>query len=602
MTAARNAVSLWDADLPFCKNFQGGRAAIVDYSLGGERQATLSHLLDLIDVYTVVFSTLKFRGLNTVAIFSSNRFELPALLLSLMKCDITVCLRSAKYDEDFNRDELGALCPDLVILDQENLPSVAVNSFNGIYRCIGLSDISGSNLSGLEFNNDRSKHLERDDRLILYTSGSNGKPKGVVFKKKALSNWTTQKSLSPESVGRPVLIPASLEHISSLSMTLGGLQMGRTIVYPKKFVPSDYLDLIEHWKIMHFSGTPTMFRMIMSYLTAANKAPPQSLKSILVFGEPLSPDFVKALSSTLRCRALMPTYGLTEAGGAVFNAMQTDIKDLNGNRCGKTTKPGVEIKLKPLSEGNIAGGQLWVRSKRAASRYFNDPEASKQRFAGGWIKTGDLFEEDGDGFFTHIGREDDMVIVESKKVFTGYVRSLIKAHNGVEDCRVFSITGGDGRSQLAAAVLLKPTRTDSEEGINALRRETLQIFTDQNARASFPEIIFCMPAWPMLASGKVDKLAIRKYAQDFTAGKPRRNVPVKPRGANNTVLALKEFFERTFNQSVGPDDNYHDLGGDSLTSVILSLEISEKLGREVTSYDIYNHLTLTDLAKHIDKG
>jgi acyl-CoA synthetase (AMP-forming)/AMP-acid ligase II len=172
--------------------------------------------------------------------------------------------------------------------------------------------------------------------------------------------------------------------------------------------------------------------------------------------------------------------------------------------------PGIEVRLVDLNDKDHAcEGELWVRGPSLTPGYLNRPDLNAQRFQDGWLKTGDLFYRDPDGFYFFRGRVDDLFFCGGQNVYPLEVEDILLQHPGVSNAAVVALDDPIKGQVPAALVVPKPG-----ENIDA---EELKAFYLCNGPAySHPRVVRIVEQLPLLATGKVDHSAVRAALLDAT--------------------------------------------------------------------------------------
>ncbi|MCT9137572.1 class I adenylate-forming enzyme family protein [Streptomyces violarus] len=354
---------------------------------------------------------------------------------------------------------------------------------------------------------------EQDDEdapaVIVFTSGTSGRPKGVVLSHRSLLAGLhmllhiTRRlpQQVEESTGDAGLHTGPMFHIGGVQTLLRAITVGDTLVMPAgKFDPGEALRLVEEWGITRWSAVPTMVSRVLEH-PDVHRRDLTSLRSITVGGAPVHAEFLDRLRAGLPgVEPRVPTgYGLTENGGQATAASGRDTTV----RPGTSGRPLPCVELKLLEGGDHEDGEILVRSPTQMTGYFGVDETPID--ADGWLHTGDLGRIDESGYLWITGRAKDMIIRGGENIAPAAVEQALAGIAGVVESAVFGVPHPDLGEEVMAAVVV-------EDGLTAERlREEMR-----TRLASF-----AVPSrWhlqreplPTNHSGKIDKKALAAQAR-----------------------------------------------------------------------------------------
>ena len=275
---------------------------------------------------------------------------------------------------------------------------------------------------------------------LLYTSGTTGKPKGVIVPHRMVAwnayNTTVCWQLREDDVS-PVFTP--LYHAGGLgAFLLPIFAAGGTIVLHAGFDPGEIWRVIEAERCTVALGVPTIYKLLMDDPGFAS-ADLSHVRWLISGGAPLPRHLIDAYQA--RGVAFKQGYGLTEVGVNCF-AMSVDE---SVTRAGSIGKPLMFTRARLADErgedvpvGDV--GELWLKGPHVCRGYWNNPEATAQALdADGWFHTGDLARQDADGFYYIAGRKKDMIISGGVNIYPAEIEQALAAHPGVADSAVVGI-------------------------------------------------------------------------------------------------------------------------------------------------------------------
>jgi cyclohexanecarboxylate-CoA ligase len=337
-----------------------------------------------------------------------------------------------------------------------------------------------------------------DAAVVLFTSGSSGRPKGVIHTHRAL----TYKALLMSHVhglrsDDAVLMPAPLAHISGLlnGVLLPGIVPMKSVLMPK-WDPDEALRLIEREHVTFMIGPPTFFIGLMGATTFSSAAV-DSLRLVSSGGAGVMSAFVDEAGAKLGC-TVKRTYGSTEAP----TVTTTQAGDDPVRASSTDGRPTGEIELR-IDEPT---GELLVRGPELFCGY-TTPDRNVDAFtADGWFRTGDVGTIDESGWLTIVGRIKDVIIRGGENIAAAEVEAVLESHPDVR--HAVAVGAPDARlgERVVAFVQLVP---HSSFGLDACRAwfEARGI-----ARFKTPERVVPVDELPLLAAGKPDRGALRARA------------------------------------------------------------------------------------------
>jgi long-chain acyl-CoA synthetase len=381
-----------------------------------------------------------------------------------------------------------------------------------------------------------------DDATIMYTSGSMGHPKGVVSTHRAivsavfcweflmLGRMLTMPGLPGPFVARvrtwlqggaaalekpafqlpqsSMLITVPLFHVTGCNVQfLPAFRNGRKLVMMRKWNPERALELIERERVTDFNGVPTMSWELVNSPDFA-KRDTSSLRSLSAGGSARPPEHVKKLREKAQHALPSTGYGMTETnslgaaiGGEEYVARPSSV--------GRPLPPLMQIEIKD-EQGRTLGpgeeGEICMKSVTNMRCYWNRPEATAEVLQDGWVHSGDLGRFDADGFLYITGRSKDIVIRGGENISCPEVENALYEHPAVFEAAVCGVPDARLGEAVAAVVRIRPGEQLTREELEAHLAERL-------AKFKLPaHVWFQDEALPRLASGKIDKRAVKQVA------------------------------------------------------------------------------------------
>lgn len=359
-----------------------------------------------------------------------------------------------------------------------------------------------------------------DTALQLYTSGTTGRPKGVMLtNSNLLETWIRAGQRGVDcfrwAEDDVCLVAMPLAHIGGTGWGVVGLLNGAGLVILREFDPPTVLGMIEPERITKLFMVPAALNFMIQ-MPGARDIDYSRLKVIFYGASPIPIDLLRQCMGVFGCN-FCQQYGMTEACGTIVYLPPED-HDPNGNRRMKSAgrpMPGIEIKIID-GEGNTLPtetvGEVATRSTSNMAGYWKNAAATSEALdSDGWLRTGDAGYLDEDGYLYIHDRVKDMIISGAENIYPAEVESAIFGHPSVSDVAVIGVPDDRWGEAVKAVVVLKPGAEASEAAIIAYARERIAAF-------KAPKSVDFVTSMPRSASGKVLKRALR---EPYWAGKDR---------------------------------------------------------------------------------
>jgi acyl-CoA synthetase (AMP-forming)/AMP-acid ligase II len=357
--------------------------------------------------------------------------------------------------------------------------------------------------------------------LQLYTSGTTGRPKGVVLTHQNLLSLSLQNVaglLNKPGVGTRELIIAPLFHVGGLATAIIALIAGGGVVLHRAFDPGVVADTLEHDGITAVFMVPLMIQALINGVADIRQRDFSRLKRITYGAAPISEGLLNEALLVFDCE-FVQYFGQTETCGGILSLAWPDHqKALAGQpellrSCGRSMA-GVSLKVcdedgNELSNGET--GEFVVRSGTNMISYWKLPQETHKTLKDGWIHTGDAGYVNEDGYAFLRDRIKDMVVTGGENVYPVEVESVLSGHPSILELAVIGVPDEKFGEALLALVALKPGTALTED-------ELLEFSRDKIAGFKIPRQLKIVDALPRNASGKVLKTVLR---EPYWAGKDR---------------------------------------------------------------------------------
>ncbi|MFH1245189.1 MAG: AMP-binding protein [Candidatus Omnitrophota bacterium] len=344
------------------------------------------------------------------------------------------------------------------------------------------------------------KVKEKDPAILFYTSGTTGAPKAVILNYRHLDNAPLMfEHIKITDMFATIICPLPLAHIGGFISLQINASFGSTLVLMDRFMPVEFLRLVEKYKVTFFFIVPPMF-IAMLHLKEFEKYNLASLRGADVFGAPSDPAMIMRFKQCCPNAVLFNGWGMTETS-APNTVSAPDKLDSVGRAA-----PWCEIKIfdhcdKELPAGEI--GEIVVRGWPVMAGYYKEPRMTKEILRRGWLHTGDLGCLDKEGNLYIKGRKKDMIIVGGLNVYSPEVEHTIAAHPQVKEVAVIGIPDKLRGEAVKAVVVLKEGERAGEQDIKTFCKERLIHF-------KVPQVVEFRETLPKTASGKVRKEALKE--------------------------------------------------------------------------------------------
>lgn len=353
--------------------------------------------------------------------------------------------------------------------------------------------------------------LGSDDAVIMYTSGTTGKPKGAVITHANIIvqhyfiNGVEWGITSDDHY----LVTTPLAHRTGFARMSNSLAFGGTLAIMKKFDPANAADIISTEKITVVGMVPTVCRMTLPEI---KKDPMKfaSLRRLVVTGEAFPVELKKQFIALLPNVRLVSFFAMTEVGGVT--SLSHDEQFDHAASIGRPT-PGVEVRIvddagQPVRAGEA--GELLVRvgepGRYSVMRgYYNRPEETAEAIKDGWIHTGDVAKADDEGYLYIVDRKKDMVLSGGFNIYTKEVEQALIANPDVADAAVIGVPDAIYGEAVAAFIEPKNGRKPTPESIIDHVRVLV-------AGYKKPKYVFVVDELPRNSLGKVLKRELREDA------------------------------------------------------------------------------------------
>ena len=439
--------------------------------------------------------------------------------------------------------------------------------------------------------------LLSDKAYVIYTSGTTGKPKGIPISYSMLAQTiaTSVNVLHLDAHSRELQF-ANICFDASVMEIFPALIAGATLVLTPESLRKDPVEL---FSFLREKDITSMF-MPPAFLAALPRRPLPRLHTIFVGGDSCTQEVIDYWSKD---RLFVNVYGPTENCVDVTHAIfhpGTYLNDIGVSVPGCTCY--VLDKYLHLMPDNTVG-ELYIGGSKLTEGYLNRPELNAEKFVLNpfvaeedkrrglntrLYQTGDLVMRRPDGHLIFMGRSDFQVKLNGYRIELGDIESKILEFGGMVKNAVVTLNGQGGGKHLVAYVQTDSVSAFPLDGLKAYLKFRMPAYM-------IPAVIIPLQEFPYNTSGKIDRKRL-----------PDPSVYVEVREVDRPVTECERKLAVLWSgllpsvQAVGRDDSFIALGGDSMSVIRLSFMIHEQFGFPIKAFDIYQHITLKELAAFID--
>lgn len=343
-----------------------------------------------------------------------------------------------------------------------------------------------------------------DTAVILYTSGTTGRPKGAELTHFNLfynAQYSATKLLPLSSTTIGLVVLPLFHSFGQTCLQNAGMFAGGSLVLLPRFEPKAAFELMQKHRVSYFAGVPTMYFALLHY-PDASQYDLSSLSLCVSGGSAMPVEVMKAFDEKYKVN-ILEGFGLSETSPvASFNVLHRPKK------AGSIGLPidGVEFKLvddqyRTITEPMVAG-EICIKGHNVMKGYYKRPEATAESIKNGWFSTGDVAHRDEDGYYFIVDRKKDMIIRGGFNVYPREVEEVLYAHPAVAEAAVIGVKHESHGEEVKAVLSLKAGHRATAEEIIAYCKEKLAAY-------KYPRLVEFRDSLPKTATGKILKRELR---------------------------------------------------------------------------------------------
>jgi long-chain acyl-CoA synthetase len=344
---------------------------------------------------------------------------------------------------------------------------------------------------------------EEDTAVILYTSGTTGKPKGAELTHRNLSRNAEIASQTTCKIEEGDVVLGSLPLFHSFGQTVSmnaSLRVGATLTLLPKFDPGEALEIMQRDGVTHYYGVPTMYGALLHHPNRES-CDTSTLRICITGGAAMPVEVLRGFEEAFGCE-LLEGYGLSETSPVA-----------SSNHPGRPRKPGSigtplhEVEMKVVDEndeevpqGEV--GEIVIRGHNVMKGYWQRPEATEEAMRGGWFHTGDMAKVDEEGYFFIVDRKKDLIIRGGYNVYPREVEEVLYEHPKIREAAVIGVPHDDWGEEIGAAIVLHEGEELPPEEVSGYVKERIAAY-------KYPRIVWFLEDLPKGPTGKILKREIQ---------------------------------------------------------------------------------------------
>ena len=341
-----------------------------------------------------------------------------------------------------------------------------------------------------------------DTAVILYTSGTTGKPKGAELTHSNLHRNADVSSRTTCEIAAGDVVFGGLPLFHSFGQTVSmnaSLMVGACLALVPRFDPGEALETMQRESVTHFYGVPTMYGALLHH-PERERYDTSSLRTCITGGASMPVEVLRGFEQAFGA-IVLEGYGLSETSPvACSNHPERERKPGSIG----TPLEGVEIRLVDEDDNEVGPGEVGeivIRGHNIMKGYWQRPDATEEAMRGGWFHSGDMAKVDEDGYFYIVDRKKDLIIRGGYNVYPREVEEVLYEHPKIREAAVVGVPHDEWGEEIGAAVVL-------HEGEELAPEEVSAYVKDRIAAYKYPRQVWFLEELPKGPTGKILKREI----------------------------------------------------------------------------------------------
>ncbi len=357
-------------------------------------------------------------------------------------------------------------------------------------------------LAGLDPTPEIADTADDDTAVILYTSGTTGKPKGAELTQANLWRNADVSSRTTCEIAAGDVVLGALPLFHSFGQTVAmnaSLKVGACLTLVPKFDPGEALATMERDRVTHFYGVPTMFGALLHH-PERERFDTSTLRTCITGGASMPVEVLRGFEDAFGA-IVLEGYGLSETS-PVASSNHPDRERKPGSI--GTPLEGVEMRVVDEDDREVAQGEVGeiaIRGHNIMKGYWQRPEATAEAMRGGWFHSGDMARVDEDGYFYIVDRKKDLIIRGGYNVYPREVEEVLYEHPKIREAAVVGVPHDEWGEEIGAAVV-------PHEGEELSAEEVSAYVKDRIAAYKYPRVVWFLDDLPKGPTGKILKREI----------------------------------------------------------------------------------------------
>lgn len=454
---------------------------------------------------------------DRIAVMSENTQAFLEVLLASSWCGAVLACMNSRWSAAELVTALADAEADVLLLDRNaaGLAEAVLEHRSGlrlIHADTGQAPPGWASWERLIETSPVSEDAEPDPadiRFLFYTSGTTGRPKGVMLSAANVcaSGLMAIGAFGIERQGN-FAVCAPLFHIAGAATALAQILAGGRVTLLRKFDAGLLAAAIERDRVTHLLLVPTMINALLP-LVAAEPGRFISLRLVIYGAAPISEALMRRALALLPHVGFQQAYAMTETAG-IGTILPPSDHDPDGPHQHRLCSigravPGMDLRIVDGDGEDVAPGglgEIWLRGDSITSGYWRQPEESAKLLRDGWLRSGDGARMDKDGYVYIADRIKDMIITGGENVFSIEVENVLSAHPAVGECAVIGVPDPVWGERVTAVVKLQDGNEPDADALVAFCRERLGGY-------KVPRRVFFVDDLPKSAAGKILKRELR---------------------------------------------------------------------------------------------